>query len=245
MIRTRHVSELSCSEYAMLSDQYTRVRHCALCGEAYKELHNMGRLCCRLHTGVLCMGHRGDYIYSCCRQTSGSVGCVRTDHMDSMPDTGDEQQRHQELKSFAIKVIPTILFEYGISRPLNECILLHQQQRHTGAEAVALANKNSGVAVRYTLPATGQTVQHYIGDMMRALSASVAVEPLLTHIYGRDEQGASYKKLLSEINDRWPETCVKQEDGPTTLHRMGDAANDTISPESLYIIPFVVICRIR
>jgi hypothetical protein len=239
MIKTRHVSELPVGDYARLSEDYTAVRCCALCGADYKELHNLGRLCCRVHPGVLRLDQH--YAYSCCRREWGSRGCVRCDHVETeLPASEDE--RHAELERMAIKAVPTVLYEYGVTRPLNEAVLWHQQRRlGNGSEAGAFLDEVGGTVVQCALP-FGVRLEHSVGVMARALSDSIVDSPLLSHVYGRDEQGAEHRRMLDRINQRWPENCAKQEDGPPQVN---DSRSGVISRASLHIIPFVVLCRLK
>lgn len=243
MQKARHLSELNVRDLALLDEEYIRVRHCALCGEDYKALHNLGRLCCRVHPGVLCIGNRGHYVYSCCSRGDDSPGCVRCDHIDTMPATDDEATRHADLvELLGIRVVPVVLFQYGVTRPLTEAVL-----------ARSSGGGDDDVRIGYTLPfeslaptAAPQT----LGEMARTLSATVPQSPLLTQLYGTDDRSAERRALMQSINDRWPETCAKQEDGPVINGRGGggggaSSGNSDISAPVQYIVPFLVICRIK
>lgn len=225
-LKTRHVSDMDPREYAMLSEAYTRINKCVLCGESYCELHNMGRLCCRVHPGLLSLDQRGQYSYSCCGAISGAQGCLRADHMQHMPASSDEARRHDDLAEFAVTTVPNVLFEHGVTRPLNETVLYQQDQKQTR------------YTVCYTLPFA--TVNRAVDEIVRDLSASVAESPLLMSLYSSDDSGGKHQALLTDINKYWRETL----DEPKK-QRAGDGSSDHITGTTRYIIPFTVICRIK
>lgn len=225
-LKTRHVSDMDPREYAMLSDAYTRVNKCVLCGESYCELHNIGRLCCRVHPGLLSLDQRGQYSYSCCGAISGARGCLRTDHMQHMPASSDETKRHDDLAEFAVTTVPNVLFEHGVTRPLNETVLYQQAGQNQSSDTV-----------RHKLPFA--TVDRSVDEIVRDLSASVPQSPLLMSLYSSDDSGGKHQALLTDINKYWRETLdepKKQRAGSEGSH---------ITGTTRYIIPFTVICRIK
>lgn len=244
----RHLSELSAQECALLDGSYTRQRQCCHCGESYVEMQNLGRLGCRLHPGVADLDRYGQYVYSCCGRDAEDErgGCLRSDHMDQMPPTDDGEARHASLigGNKFVSVIPTVLFEYGVMRPLNETILA----RHDGRPV------DRDIEVRYRLPfnSAHQPLPRYtLGEMVRTLSGQVTSNRLLSHIYGIDDRGAEHRNLMRYINDRWPESCLKKEDKPsnTAISTTADVEMHSdgvteITPPTQYIIPFVVISRL-
>lgn len=259
--KARPLPELGEHEYALLDNEYTRVRQCCLCGEEYRELQNMGRLCCRVHPGMPRLNQYGQYSYSCCgrgcyESDPISQGCLRCDHMDRQPCTqpGHEDTRCADLAAFYVRAIPSVLFNYGMTRPLNEAVLARQPAGTTPDDARP---------IKYTMPFCivnneGNTTTNgtplTMGSVARNLSAAVDSSPLMTHVYGIDDQGAEYRKMMQEINDRWPDTCIKKEDKPSESATGGGGGGSSstvidtaskISPSVPYIIPFVVICRIK
>jgi len=203
----------------------------------------------------------GQYSYSCCGRVchdgdDASQGCLRCDHMDRQPCTapGHEEARCADLAAFYVRAIPTALFNYGMTRPLNEAVLMRQpsgtsiDDTRVVKYTMPFGEEDGGEGVNIATPLT-------LGSVARNLSSTVGTSPLMTHIYGIDDQDAEHRKMMQEINDRWPDTCIKKEDRPSESATGGSGSsitsnnfNDTaskISPSVPYIIPFVVICRIK
>lgn len=233
MFAVRPVSALTTHEYNLIPESYRRARRCLHCGDEYRELDNIGRLCCLLHPGILRLDSVGTrYVYSCCSVAYPHRGCCRADHMDCALVGRTEAERHTEIAEFAIKVVPTVLFQYGHTRPLNESMLYNGVTHEWTPDGAR-------PAVYYRLPFDAPTDERrlvILEEEHRGLCGAVADSPLLHKLYATDDKGSAQADLMDDINNGWRETLDK----PRSTMAAGEI---DATPE--YIIPFVVICRVK
>lgn len=220
-----------------MPESFLEEHTCVGCGARYRELENMGRLCCRVHPGLvsLCVDD-GRYYYDCCGRAAGTgetQGCLRCDHMEArVSRTSDTGVKHDELADWGLCVVPQALFRYGMLRPLNECIV-HQDSGGGG---------NSKTVIKYRLPFDAVDRECDLKEQHDLLRQSVADVPLYTTLYAQGNARVSHLAMMDMINNGWKETLDKSKIG-------GDDADDdkrvgAISDLDRYIIPFVVIRRI-
>jgi hypothetical protein len=130
-LKHRILKELTSDEYAIVPTEYTEPRLCVLCGTNYKECENVGRLKCRIHTGVITHNLEANaFLYTCCLRPYDYVGCSKSDHMEEDvlgggggSDDDDQESRSRDLEEWAILILPSILIQYGVDRPLFSTIL--------------------------------------------------------------------------------------------------------------------------
>lgn len=61
---------------------------CTQCGKRFKVMGNVGKYRCRFHR----LGYsRAENCYPCCYQPNGTVGCMKSDHTDTMFFTWDDE----------------------------------------------------------------------------------------------------------------------------------------------------------
>lgn len=127
-----------------VAQKYVEPRQCIQCKTIYKEINNIGHLCCRIHPGLRLCDSQGREFFSCCglyidafiegKVTSRALlGCVAIDHMDETAvKTGNSQlsvtnldDRLNDIKHFSIIGVPISILNsvHHVLPPLSSTIL--------------------------------------------------------------------------------------------------------------------------
>ncbi len=230
-------------EYEQVPPSYLEQHRCVNCHKEYRDLENTGRLRCRMHPGLVSLEADGLYHYQCCGAVSGRgvVGCVRADHMEARTTvTQDQQARLDELADWGTCVVPTALFQYGVQRPLSECLLGHDSGEP--------CNTDKGAEIlhyRFLFDSVEKEARQCdISEQRRLLRETVPTVPLLASLYCQSNKQESRRAMMEEIDEGWRETLDKAGGGDMK----GDASTTTLSrinEQDRLIVPFVVIGRFQ
>lgn len=220
MLQYRRLQSLTREEYDSIPDEYLEIRECVYCGTSYKECENIGRLGCRIHTGIIKHDiHTNSFLYNCCRRPYDAGGCVRSDHMDNeLPqEEYEEEDKQKELEEWAILYLPTIFLQYGVDLPLSSTIIYQS----------TLYKKQ----VIYSIPVGGNKTKEGIiePDKVRKLMIKQKKEsPFLSTIYAEKNDCGIDREAL---NMGWKDT-------------LNDKLEDDEEGEGKDI-PYIIICRVK
>jgi hypothetical protein len=124
-------------ESLLIAEKYTILHTCVNCKQKFRESENMGRHLCSMHPGLLLSDSARRHYYSCCGlalesplHRADALGCLALDHVSTEEATADAllsttslTQRLDALCKFAVCILPAILLQHGITRPVNSSFL--------------------------------------------------------------------------------------------------------------------------
>jgi len=243
------LQRLPLRDYAQVNEEYRRPERCVHCGEVYLEAENIGRLQCRLHTGVreYDLASR-TYAYSCCGHRVANAfleppqavhGCVEADHCAEQLCDEDQAQRYEELFERAIAVIPCGRFLFGVMPPLDACILYYMQDAVRGGEE---AERRRVFRWRPFARLGAPEHEHAfrVSEMVSEVGGAARRCPLLSREFARARgENEGRGAMLRQVEARW-RTAPEREEADSGAGGGGGQ----FGGEQEFIIPFVIVKRL-
>jgi hypothetical protein len=160
-------------ESLLIAEKYTILHTCVNCKQKFRESENMGRLLCSMHPGLLLSDSTRRHYYSCCGlelesplHCADTLGCLALDHVSTAEEATAEallsttslQVRLDALCKFAVCILPAVLLQHGITRPVNSSFLYDSTSSSSSSSS---RQRTEETTLTCTLDALVQTYRNH------------------------------------------------------------------------------------